>query len=210
MVAVVFVGGASGVGKTTVCEELKRLNRINGTPAYLRFFKCIDSLSGALPPTAKLRCWEELQHALVKRVILPLAGKGRSILFDTHYSFQRDGGPIVAFAKRGFVGEIRADATHSKTFVDALVKHDLPLGFVLLEADTAEILRHQRVDHRVDHAMLAENIQYEQTAELEHWKQLCRYCTGMKYRVIVERVGNMGHPTLAAEVIVRVANLLDL
>lgn len=184
---IIFVGGAAGVGKSTICKNLAERDK---KTINLKFFKCISAEGPMLPKTEQLEKWEELQISLIKNQILPLANTNNDIIFDTHYSFQKGGGPDIAFAKRNFDPRVITGPTYCKEFAISLTKLSIPVVLVLLKANINEIRLRQMKD--TGNALVENIIEKEQEAEERCWKFFAKILSEVKIVHHSEIVVNMG------------------
>jgi len=119
MRGIIFVGGAASVGKTTICKNLELIDK---TTVNLKFFKCVDAEGLFLSKKEQLERWAELQVLLVKNCISPIIMAGHRLIFDTHYSFQKRGGPEVAELDEIFNGGETSWKTEALREMEQLVK----------------------------------------------------------------------------------------
>lgn len=187
MSVLVFVGGASGVGKTTLCKGLAATNPCLD---YLSFFKSMRVEAGNDNKEERLQRWGELQLLVVANQIRPRIESGKSIVFDTHFSFQRSGGSEIAFAKRGFNPDIDSQETFSSEFFSLLSSLSVSVLSLLLEEDEAVILQRQRADVRALPSLSQEMIRKEQVAEEKCWIKFCSTLAVHKIPHLRQRIIN--------------------
>ena len=190
---IIFVGGAAGVGKSTICKKLAEMDRkiIN-----LKFFKCISDEGLMLSKAEQLERWDELQVSLVKNQIVPLIKTDKNIVFDTHYSFQRKGGSDIAFAKRSFDSSIPTELTYCSEFAISLTKLKISLALILLKAGANEIQLRQTKDS--GSFLTIETIKKEQETEEKSWKDFTNLLQNTGLEIVSQIVDNTKSAKLTA------------
>jgi len=187
MPVLVFVGGASGVGKTTLCKELVV---VNSCFDYLSFFKSMRTEAGNDNKEERLQRWGELQLLVVANQISPRIKSGKSIVFDTHFAFQRSGGPEIAFAKRGFNPDLNYQETFSDEFFCLLGNLSVSVLSLFLEEDETVILERQRTDVKALRSLSQEIVRKEQVAEKKCWIKFCSALAAYKILYLRQRIIN--------------------
>ncbi|MFH1429060.1 MAG: hypothetical protein ABIH39_04875 [Candidatus Margulisiibacteriota bacterium] len=197
MSGIIFVGGAGGVGKTTLSKELASLNKDFN---YFNFFACMRKEAGVCSDGERLKKWQGLQGLLITNQITPLISNDASIIFDTHYSFQSDGGPEVAFAKRGFDPTVPAELTFCQNFVSVIADLKIPTIAILLRANPGEILRRRLRDlkSRPSTCLSIESIVKEQDTEESCWREFQESMERLNIALFLKKFDNVAHPTTTA------------
>ncbi len=183
---IVFVGGAAGVGKTTICKRIELIT--NRRFIHLAFFGCIKKEAELLSKEGMLHKWNELQLSMVSNQIVPFLCSGKNIIFDMHFSFQRAGGAGIAFAKRGFDINIKAESTCSTNFMESLSCLDVPILPFFLYEDPKQIQIRQRLEFEV--VLSKKVIEKEQLAEKLHWRMFCRELKNFNVRYLPIKARN--------------------
>jgi len=175
----IVVGGARGVGKTTVLSDIQRLRSDLDVVHVSRELSKLASQRGldgfrTLTPELKAELRAEFAHAQAIA-----CGTPRSMMFDLHYVDVDEGVDTIQ--------------------PDELLRHvDV---FVLLQADHSTVLNRRRADGTRARSLDPSHVALEQAAELAMMETLAR-----RYDRPAIRVDNDGPPQDVAQ---RLLQLLD-
>lgn len=187
---IVLVGGASGVGKTTLCATVVNL----GVGTGLKLFHKIQEKAEKLRISRqdKIKNWSNLGKVVFTEEVFPFIKQGPGVVVDMHYAFQSQGGTFVAFAKRGFRPEIPCDCTLGNDWTHLMAGQNIIVVTILLWANPKLIQERQGASGYV--LLPVETILAEQVAEEKAWVSLNSSLSELRVRIMPIRIENIKKP----------------
>lgn len=191
---IILIGGASGVGKTTLCSTVAKLRIGIGLKLFHKIQEKAEKFG--ISRQDKIKHWSHLGEKVFTEDILPFIELGREVFIDMHYAYQPRGGASVAFAKRGFKLEIPWDCTFSTDLARLIAEQDILMITTLLQADPRLIQERQKASGPV---LPIETILLEQAAEEGAWVRFNSSLREFRARTVPIRIENIEKPEVTGQ-----------
>ncbi len=153
-----------------------------------------------------LQKWASIEIELFEKIIRPALSEGKTVVLDTHFSFQKKISPERAFEKGYYPVNVSVSLAHSSLLINRLAVEKVFVLLICLISPIETIIARKFTDSTRTTHMSKKIVAIEIDNELKLWKKLSNKLRLHSVRHKRELVSNLGKPSEARNKILSLIN----